>query len=81
MGFRPMKRKKNLLEMMIIIVQSIPSVPILPGHLSGICHLVGPGSGEIIRKPQLGGGAFVNSSGSDSHCSFFNISLKICLFR
>ena len=65
MGSRPMKRKKNLLEMMIILAQSIPSVPIPPGDLSGICHLVGPGSGEIIRKPLLGGGAFVNSSGSD----------------
>ena len=65
MGSRPMKRKKNLLEMMIILAQSIPSVPIPPGDLSGICHLVGPGSGEFVRKPLLGGGALVNSSGSD----------------
>ena len=65
MGSWPMKRKKNLLQMIIIMAQSIPSVPIPDGHLSGICHLVGPGSGEFVRKPLLGGGAFVNSSGSD----------------
>ena len=54
-----------MLEMMIMIAQSIPSMPIPPGDMSGICHLVGPCSGEIIRKPLLGGGAFVNSSESD----------------
>ena len=41
------------------------SVPIPPGHLSEICHLVGRGSGEFVRKPLLGGGAFVGSSRSD----------------
>ena len=39
--------------------------PPSPGDLSGICHLVGPGSGEFVRKPLLGGGTFVNSPGSD----------------
>ena len=34
----------------------IPSMPFPPGDLSGICHLVGPGSGEVVRKPLLGGG-------------------------
>ena len=59
MGSWPMKGKKK-------VAQSIPiSVPIPPGHLLGICHLVGPGSGEFVRIPLLGGGAFVNSSGSD----------------
>ena len=38
--------------------QLIPSVPTPPpGHLSSICHLVGPGCGALP-----GGGAFVNSS-------------------
>ena len=55
MGSQPIKRKKNLLEMMIM-AQSIPRVSIPPGHLSGICHLVDPGSGEFVRKPLLGGG-------------------------
>ena len=36
-----------------------------PGHLSGICHLLGPGSGEFVRKHRLRGGEFANSSGSD----------------
>ena len=65
MGSWPMKRKKNLDQMIIIMTLSIPCMPIPPGHLSGICHLVSPGSGEFVRKPLLGGGAFVNSSGSD----------------
>ena len=39
--------------------------PTPPGDLSGICHVVGPGSGEFVRKPLLGGGTFVNSPGSD----------------
>ena len=65
MGSWPMKRKKNLLQVIMIMAYSIPSVPIPPGHLSGICHLLGPGSGEFVRKPLLGGGAFANSSGSD----------------
>ena len=29
------------------MAQSIPSMPIPPGHLSGICHLVGPGSVDL----------------------------------
>ena len=66
MASRPMKGKKKVVQMIIIMAQSIPiSVCIPPGHLSGICHLVGPGSGEFVRKPLLGGGAFVNSSRSD----------------
>ena len=36
-------------------------MPIPPGYLSGICHLVGPGGGEFVRKPLPGGGAFVSS--------------------
>ena len=48
----------------------------------GICHLVGPGGGEFIRKPLPRGGPFVNSSRSGLHCSFFSIfHFKICLFR
>ena len=31
----------------IIMAQSIPSMPIPPGHLLGICHLVGPGSVDL----------------------------------
>lgn len=50
----------------VIMAQSIPSLPIPPGDLSGICHLVSPGSWEFVRKPLLGGGAFVNSSESDN---------------
>ena len=66
MASRPMKGKKKVVQMIIIMAQSIPiSVPIPPGHLSEICHLVGPGSGEFVRKPLLGGGAFVSSSRSD----------------
>ena len=34
------------------------------GHLSGICHIVGPGGEEFVIKPLPGGGAFVNSSRS-----------------
>ena len=64
-GSGPMKRNKNLLQMIMIMAQSIPSMPIPRGDLSGIYHLVSPGSGEFVRKPLLGGGAFVNSSGSD----------------
>ena len=30
------------------MAQSIPSVPIPPGHLSGICHLVGACCGEFV---------------------------------
>ena len=60
-----MKGKKKVVQMIVIMAQSIPSMPIPPGHLSGICHLVGPGSGEFVRKPLLGGGAFVSSSRSD----------------
>ena len=48
----------------VILAQSLPSVPAASGHLSLICHLVGHGSGEFVRKPLLGGGAFVHSSGS-----------------
>ena len=35
-------------------------------HLSGICHLIGPGGGEFVRKPlqKTSRGAFVNSSRS-----------------
>ena len=29
------------------MAQSIPSMPIPPGHLSVICHLVGPGSVDL----------------------------------
>ena len=46
---------------------AIPDVPVPPG----ICHLVGPGGGEFIRKPLSRGGPFVNSSRSGLHCSFF----------
>ena len=35
-----------------------------PGHLSGICHLVGPDGREFVRKPLPGDGTFVNSSTS-----------------
>ena len=41
-----------------------------------IIHLVGPGSGEFVRKPLAGGGEFVNFSRSGLSRSFFNISLK-----
>lgn len=47
------------------MAQSIPSLPVPPGDLSGICHLVGNGSGEFVRKLLLRGGAFVNSSVSN----------------
>ena len=37
--------------------------PSPPGHLSGICHLIGwPGGEELFRKPLPGVGEFVNSS-------------------
>ena len=39
------------------MAQSIPSVPIPPPP--GICHLVGPGDGEFVRKPLPGGGALL----------------------
>ena len=33
------------------MAQSIPSVPTpVPGHLSGICHLVGPGGGVLSEN-------------------------------
>ena len=32
------------------------SIPIPAGHLSGICHLVGPDGGEFVRKPLPGVG-------------------------
>ena len=39
----------------VVMAQSIPSVPIPPppppGNLLGICHLVGPGGREFVRKP------------------------------
>ena len=35
-----------------------------PGHMPGICHLVGAVGGEFVRKPLPGGEAFVNSSRS-----------------
>ena len=67
MCFWPMKGKKNLLRMMIIKwlshFQACPSPLGICQEL--ICHLLGPGSGEFVRKPLLGGGAFVNSSGRD----------------
>ena len=47
------------------MAQSIPSLPVPPGDLSGICHLVGNGSGEFVRKLLLRDGAFVNSSVSN----------------
>ena len=57
--------------------QSIPSVAIPPRSIfSGICHLVGPSGGELVRKPLPGGGAFVNSSRRGSCRSFFSTSLK-----
>ena len=57
---------------------AIPGVPVPPG----ICHLVGPGGGEFVRKPLPRGGPFVNSSRSGLHRSFFSIfHFKICLFR
>ena len=31
------------------MAQSIPSLPIPPGHLSGICHLVIAGCGKSVR--------------------------------
>ena len=46
------------------IVNSKCAHPLL-GHLSGICHLLGPGSGEFVRKHRLGGGTCVSSSGRD----------------
>ena len=75
MGPWPMKRNKNLLQMIMIMAQSIPGMPIPCGDFSGICHLVSPGSGEFVRKPLLGGGAFVNSN------SISMYHLKMCLFR
>ena len=34
-----------------IMAQSIPSVPTsVPGHLSGICHLVGPGGVDLSEN-------------------------------
>ena len=30
--------------------KSMPSVPMPPGHLSGICHLVGPGGGDLSEN-------------------------------
>ena len=47
------------------VVNSKCAHPPPPRDLSGICRLVGPGSGEFVRKPLLGGGTFVNSPGSD----------------
>ena len=35
----------------VLMAQSIPSVPIPPA----ICHLVGPGGREFVRKPLPGG--------------------------
>ena len=45
-------------------------VPIPLGHLSSICHLVGPGGGELVIKPH-GGGTLVNSSRRGQHWFFF----------
>ena len=42
------------------MAQSIPSVPITPGHLSDICHLVGPCGGDLSEKPLPGRGTFFN---------------------
>ena len=58
------------------MAQSIPNVN--TPHPC-ICHLVGPGGEEFVIKPLPGGGAFINSSRSGYHRSFFNIS--ICLIR
>ena len=46
----------------VFMAQSIPSVPIpTPSWaiFSGLCHLVGPGGVEFVRKPLPGDGAFV----------------------
>ena len=50
-------------EYSVIMAQSVPSV-LTPGHLSGICHLVGTGVGEFVTKPLPGEGASVKSSRS-----------------
>ena len=46
-------------------------------HLSGICHLVGPGGGEFVRKPLPGGEALILLiillEAVNNHHSFINI--------
>ena len=65
-----MNRKKNLLQMILMImgyvVNSKRAHPPPPrGLVRNLSSVVGPGSGEFVRKPLLGGGTFVNSPGSD----------------
>ena len=44
-------RTDTSIHVRIIMAQSIPSVPTpVPGHLSGICHLVGPGGGVLSEN-------------------------------
>ena len=38
-----------------------PPLPPVVRHLSGICHILGPGGGEFVRKPLPVGGGYVNS--------------------
>ena len=65
---RKLKSSHNLTLLNPIMAQSIPSVPmpnpspLPPTQLSGICHLVGPGGGEFVRKPLFGGFVNVNIS-------------------
>ena len=45
---------KKLFELFVIAGLRIAKIP---GHLSGICHLFGPGGGEFVRKPLPESGA------------------------
>ena len=50
-------------RIMLSPFQALLSPPPPPRvHLSRICHLVGPGGGQLVRKPLPGGGAVINSS-------------------
>lgn len=54
------------------MAQLIPSVPILTPYraiFSGLCHLVGPGGVEFVRKPLPRDGVFVCFS--DSYRYFY----------
>ena len=57
-----------------------PSPP-PPGRLSGLCHLVGPGGVEFVRKPLAGDdGAFVKFF-LDSYRYFCKIFFKYICFK
>ena len=67
----------------ILVAQTIPSVPIPPpGHLSGICHLVGfPAVGNLSQNFCPGVGHLSILLEALNVVPFLIFHLKICLFR